>query len=981
MKCRSVPSDRSAPNAGRVPIFVIDYALLRPMADVFISYSRVDAGFVRKLHDALAAREREAWVDWEDIPLTAEWLDEIYTGIDGAHNFAFVITPESVNSVTCQKEIVHAVESHKRLIPILHRAIQDTAVPEAIAKLNFVFLRDSDDFETAFASLLEALDSDLDWKRAHTRLLVRAKEWERKGYSQSLLLRGDDLQDAEQWQAQGGTKEPRPTPVQSQYILASRQAETRRQRLKVGWSTTALAVTAGLAVVALLQRNTARREAAIATARQLAAQAEIARATSPEASALLSVESFHLAPVQENSAAIHKTLPLMRKALAVLRHGDAVDAVAFNPEGNVLATGSLDRTARIFSVPNGNPIIGYQQRELVASVDFSPDGHYLATGSWNGIASVMSDADPTHPVELKHNGRVNAVAFSPDGKYLATASWDKSARVFEVGTWKQLAQVAHNDIVVAVAWDPSSRYVVSAGFDHLAKVFEAVTGNLTHVLQLNGAVHAVAFSPDGRYVAAGAWDKTARIFEAFSGNAVTRLDLPNNVEAVTFSPDSRYLLTGSDDNTARVFEVLTGREIVRFEHQGAVGAVAWSPDGQYAASASVDSTAAVFDPSTGRLLAHLEHPATEGGLSTVAFSRDSRYIATGGFDATARISRVINPLGSPVRLEHQGKILTVALSPHGEYLATGTWNNAVLISDVTSGKTVAQMAFKGAIYAIGFSRDGRYVAAAEDSIPSVVQVAEVQGGRLVMQLKGPSTARALTFSPDGRSLATVGGADTLEIIPFPTGKSVVKLCHEKRANTLDEILGTAFSPDGRYVATSRTDGLLRVFETSTGRLVTTLRQQGAAMSLAFSPDARYLLARMSDNSARIIEAKKGRIAWQYAGGVLAVAYSPDGRYIAAGTEDSAVHVFAALNGSPVARIEMVGPVRAVEFSRDGNSVISAASENKGSEDVTMVVRRDAWNQSDLATQVCSVLNRNFSGAEWKQYFPGQPYRRTCPNLP
>src|SRR5438067_2792676 len=222
------------------------------MADVFISYSRVDAEFVRKLHDRLAACDREAWVDWQDIPLTAEWLEEIYAGIDGAHNFVFVITPESVMSVTCQREIGHAVESHKRLIPILHRAAPDAAVPEPVAKLNFIFLRDSDDFETAFGSLLEALDTDLDWKKAHTRLLVRAKEWERKGHSQSLLLRGDDLHDAEQWQAQAGTKEPRPTPVQSQYILASRQAETHRQRLTLGWSASALVVTGALAIVALL---------------------------------------------------------------------------------------------------------------------------------------------------------------------------------------------------------------------------------------------------------------------------------------------------------------------------------------------------------------------------------------------------------------------------------------------------------------------------------------------------------------------------------------------------------------------------------------------------------------------------------------------------------------------------------------------------------------------------------------------------------
>lgn len=78
------------------------------MADVFISYSRKDRGFVRKLHDALAKLNRDTWVDWEDIPLSAAWLQEIYAGIDAADNFVFVISPESVDSTTCQQEISRA---------------------------------------------------------------------------------------------------------------------------------------------------------------------------------------------------------------------------------------------------------------------------------------------------------------------------------------------------------------------------------------------------------------------------------------------------------------------------------------------------------------------------------------------------------------------------------------------------------------------------------------------------------------------------------------------------------------------------------------------------------------------------------------------------------------------------------------------------------------------------------------------------------
>src|SRR5262245_51645370 len=59
----------------------------KTMTDVFISYSRKDTGFVRRLHDALAAQSRAAWVDWEDIPRAADWMDEINRGIDAADTF------------------------------------------------------------------------------------------------------------------------------------------------------------------------------------------------------------------------------------------------------------------------------------------------------------------------------------------------------------------------------------------------------------------------------------------------------------------------------------------------------------------------------------------------------------------------------------------------------------------------------------------------------------------------------------------------------------------------------------------------------------------------------------------------------------------------------------------------------------------------------------------------------------------------------
>ena len=131
--------------------------------DVFISYSRKDKEFVRRLDDELKRRDREAWVDWEGIPPGDTWEKTIYGAIEGTHTFIFVLTPDSIASEVCGKEIAHAAANNKRLVPIVHRDVAADRVPKSLGELNWIFFRSSDDFEEATDTLIRALDTDLNW--------------------------------------------------------------------------------------------------------------------------------------------------------------------------------------------------------------------------------------------------------------------------------------------------------------------------------------------------------------------------------------------------------------------------------------------------------------------------------------------------------------------------------------------------------------------------------------------------------------------------------------------------------------------------------------------------------------------------------------------------------------------------------------------------------------------------------------------------
>ena len=143
--------------------------------DVFIWDSRVDEAFVRRLEGALRMRGKDVWIDWEDIPATANWRTRIFAGIDASRTFVAVLSPDLVESEICGEEIEHATQSNKRLIPILRRDVDRQGTPEALLVPNWIVFRDGDDFDDSVNRLVEALETDLEWlTRTPGRSSVRA---------------------------------------------------------------------------------------------------------------------------------------------------------------------------------------------------------------------------------------------------------------------------------------------------------------------------------------------------------------------------------------------------------------------------------------------------------------------------------------------------------------------------------------------------------------------------------------------------------------------------------------------------------------------------------------------------------------------------------------------------------------------------------------------------------------------------------------
>ena len=201
-------------------------------ARIFISYSRKDLAFADRLEAALKARGFQVLIDREEIYAFEDWWKRIEALIGGADTVVFVISPEAVKSNVALKEVTYAASLNKRFAPIICRHVDDSAVPEPLRRLNFIFFDDTARFDASADKLAEALQTDIIWIREHTKFGEAARSWAMAGRPNGLLLHTPALEMAEHWMASRPLGAPEPAAETRAFVIASRNSARTAERLR-----------------------------------------------------------------------------------------------------------------------------------------------------------------------------------------------------------------------------------------------------------------------------------------------------------------------------------------------------------------------------------------------------------------------------------------------------------------------------------------------------------------------------------------------------------------------------------------------------------------------------------------------------------------------------------------------------------------------------------------------------------------------------
>lgn len=824
---------------------------------------------------------------------------------------------------------------------------------------------------TAWPTLREWLDTDRSGRIMAQQLDAAARSWDQENRGQEDLYRGPKLYAAQAW-ADGHRDELE--GLTREFLDASAGYARRQQRRRAVRRYQLVAV---LVVIAMLGAFTSltigrknviiERERDEALSRMLATRANVLRDTDVSVARQLSLAAYRIAPTVEARSSLIDASAL--RPAVWMRAGDEVGimpAAVFHPDGTTLAA-AADNSVRLWNIAEaGHPRpltqLPAASEAKIYALAFRPDGQLLAEARGDATIRLWNTANLSEPVQLTPlsgvEKKVYSVAFSPDGQLLAAASSDGHVRLWEINGEGQATALGtpvpiDGSAAKSVSFHLSNRFLAVGSENGTVQLWD-ITDPTSPVVAATPtgptkAIGQVTFSPDGRMLAAGSADSSAYLWNVTDPRRPEAAAPPLTgatswINAVAFSPDSTFLAVASSDADlgVRVFDLATMRVTATLPHPAPATAVKFSPDGKAIVTGANDGSARLwplFAPT-------MAMPYTVSGTR---FSPQGNVLAIGSGDTQlwdVTDPRRPTPYGSGL-INSDGFSSHVAFTTDGRTLAAAHGGSGGLqIWDITDPASPAPLGEllrahdRQQIESLEFSPDDRVLATgSRDKTVRLWDIGDPTKPEPLTTLTGfDGYVHWVAFSPDARLLAAASADKTVRlwdvtdpVHPAPIGQPFTPANHY--------VYSAVFSPDGQLLAVSSGDSTIRLFDV-------TDPAQPRPVGEPLTGPTNY---------------------------VYSVSFNTEGTTLAAAVTDGTVWLWDLHQrdkATPIATLTVpTDTVYTVDFQPDHDVLVAGGSS------------RTAWlwhtDPEQAAAHVCATTGDPITEAEWARYVPGRSYQPPC----
>jgi WD40 repeat protein len=642
------------------------------------------------------------------------------------------------------------------------------------------------------------------------------------------------------------------------------------------------------------------------------------------------------------SGALHGQ-PAPTEMIAVLKgHGDTIDTVAISPDGTMFATGSFDKTIRLWDSASGKEIRVYAGPQAhtgqVLSIAFSPKGDMLASGGGDNTAKVWDVPTSTPGKTFAHSSAVTRVLVGADGKTFAVAGGDGTIKLYPAGEEKGAKELkGHVGAVTGLGIPAPNAPLVSVGADRTIRFWNQADGKQT-ASYTTGTTDITGFAlhPNNQAAYTTSADGVLKFWQ-IPPPAQPKAPPPakDAITALYVTPDGATAVYASADKTATLFPLANPTPAGTFAGaKGAIEAIALSPDQQSVAAGVADGNLILWDRQ-GKVKAEVAaHP---GGIAAVCFHPSQPILVTGGADGLVKgWALPLDPKpkdkkddkkdkekDKPTKFEikaHTGKVTAAVIHPSNGQLITAGADKLVRVWDpAMPTKAVREIGPLAApVTQLTLSRDGQVTAGVAGKDVILWNFAD---GKETGKFTQPADVLSVSFNADKTRLL-LGRADNVAVlVDVATGIVLQAFGHG------GAVRGVFHHPTQPQVVTASADKTVLVHPVTVVRAVPLGKRK--PLGVVISPGGERVVTAGPGKEAVSWNAGNGtkEKAFEAGGDATSAAISKDGQRLAVGGSDGNVRLYTIGDGKMVASIGAGAPVVDLAF-HPTNPVLVGVLNNK-----------------------------------------------------